>query len=268
MAEVEVFQSQGLTLAAFDPLQLGIVVHPRSDGNVIPMSGREVVASNADVIAALDGPMFETCDSRSYATSQCADLDYEHIDRRSGISYASDPDKITRGIAISVMPDGSAVSSLGGDAPNGAIVSVQLYPALVFDGAPQAVSSSGSNDSILWRAALVVLADGRMAFAVGRFSMSGFASALVQVGAIIAGYTDGGGSALMLADGNAFGSTENRRVASWLVVRKRSSIQSTSALSYLIGLGLIATAGAFAYKPSRDRIFHFASSAARRLRRV
>lgn len=267
MAEVVVFQDGNLTLAAFDPIQLGIVVNPRDDGNVFPMTGREVVAGHPDVVAALDGPMFETCDGRSYASSQCADLDYEHVDRRAGIAFDADPDKVTRGIVISVLSDGTATSSLGGASDADALVSIQLYPALVFNGAPQAVSSSGSNDSVLWRAALAVLSDGRMAFAVGRFSMQGFAEALARAGAVIAGYTDGGGSALLLADGNAFGSTENRRVASWLVVRKRSTVESSSALGYLLGIGAIATAGALAYKPSRDRIFKAAQSAMRKIRR-
>lgn len=269
MADVVVTQNGGLTIATFDPAQLGIVVSPRPDGNVYPLSGSSVTAQHPDVVAALDGPMFEVCDGQPYSRSQCADLDYEHFDARSGISYASDPDKISRGIAFSVLSDGSVAVSIGGSRPSEATVSVQLYPTLVYDGAVQSVSTSGSNTSIVWRAALALMSDGKLAFIVGRYTLPGFAEALSEIGVVAAGYTDGGGSALLLADGNAFGSSEGRRVASWLVARKRSSVASNvSSLPLFFGIGMILTAGALAHERSREKIWSMATAAKRAVFRI
>lgn len=254
MADATVTRSDGLTFVSFRPEQLGIVVSPRDAGTVVPMTGREAMATDSDIIAAVDGPMFEVCDGLPYSRSNCADLDYVHIDRRAGIDYVSDPDKASRGITLSVLSDGSSVATMGSSIPPNTLVSVQLYPALVFDGYAQSVSGSGSNNSVLWRAAIAQMRDGNLAFVVGRATLSGFARALASNGVLSAGYTDGGGSALLLADGNAYGSNENRRVASWIVVRKLSAVSSRSVLPIIAGAGILAAVAAFAYKPSRNKI--------------
>lgn len=255
MADVTVTRAGGLTIASFEPNQLGIVISPREGRTVFPMSAADVIAADSTVVAALDGPMFETCDDLSYARSQCADLDYVHQDARAGVRYASDPDKATRGITISAMPNGSSIAEIGGDIPLGAIASVQMYPTLVYDGFVQSVSTSGSNANTLWRAAFAQMRDGRLAFIVGRDSLLGFARSLAAAGVYAAGYTDGGGSALLLADGNRFGSTENRRVASWIVARSKSSVRPSLVAPILVGAAVVATVGVFSYKPSRERIF-------------
>ncbi len=218
----------------FAPAELGIYTKSVA-GGFAPISPATILR-DADALAALNGPMFDVCGGQSlprgnaeYAVSRCDVLEYRHQDgslQAPGVY----PD---RGMTFSVLGDGSVRVLHGDHAVQGAKVAIQTYPSLVQDG--RSVVASSSNTDIVWRSALVRLRDGRMAFAVMIATMSSFADALVDAGALDAGYTDGGGStAAVTVDGRA-GSSEGRPVPSWLVVRKPSGVGAWFAAA-VVGL--------------------------------
>ncbi len=211
----------GLHLVLFAPSELGLYAKPVA-GGFAPV-GPAVILQAANADAALNGPMFDVCDGQTlphgnaeYAASTCDVLEYRHEDGalQTRGSYPS------RGLTFSVMPDGSTRIQAGDQVAIGARVSVQMYPPLVQDG--RSVAGSSPNVDTVWRSALVVMRDGRMAFAAMVASMPAFATALVAAGAAWAAYTDGGGSSALVTSDGRIGSSEGRPVPSWLVVRKAS----------------------------------------------
>lgn len=217
----------GLQLVLFAPSELGVYTKPVR-GGFAPISPATVLRDSG-AQAALNGPMFGVCGGQDipagnagYAVSMCDTLEYRHVDRnRSLDARGIHP---MRGLTLSVH-DGQATAlsndwarNDNGDGPD---VAVQTYPTLVVDGA--SVAAGSPNVDRVWRSALALMNDGRMAFAVGLMPMPQFAQALAEAGARAAGYTDGGGSSRIQTATEAFGSTEGRPVPSWLVVRPASS---------------------------------------------
>jgi hypothetical protein len=223
VSDVNVSTREGATVATFDAPLLSIITFPKSGRTVWPSRASEALQADPSVVAVIDGPMFNNCDSRPYATSSCADMDYLHVDAAKQINYQADSDKRGRGITLSVMPDGSTRWALGASPESGAKTSVQFYPSLVYNGQVQSVSNSGSNANRVWRAGVAQLSDGKLAFVVAQESLSGFAALLRRLGAVHAGYTDGGGSTAVATRERTVGSSENRPVATWLAVRARGS---------------------------------------------
>lgn len=215
-----------LSIIAFEPSLFSLYVRPSSvPGRMLPSGPADVVAAlGGSLQAALDGPMFDRCDSgligtdaERYAASQCARILYAHFDRESGLNIPStEPGS---GITIGVRENGEAFSVSGGVVPADARTAVQLFPTLVRDG-QVIVSNDGNNAERNWRAGMGVLRDGRLAFAVmNGASMPVFAQALIDAGFVSAGYSDGGGSTSLITPGARVGSSEGRRVASFLVAR-------------------------------------------------
>lgn len=233
----DVFQSNGLTLAAFDPASLGILALPDPNGTVLPIAPGEVLhyAPNAD--AALDGPMFDTCGGADYASAECDVPLFLQYDTQRNVSLPGQRPGV--GVLIAVV-NGAAMASRTIQVPDGASVAVQLYPALVDRGNPVSPSDSTAEQ----RAALALLDDGRLAFAIGAMSMPAFAQALIDAGAIYAGYTDGGGSTHLVTPDRVRGASEQRRVASWLVAEGGGGATTTDVG---IGLVLLAIAGGMFY---------------------
>lgn len=183
------------------------------DGTLVPSRASEALAANPRARAVLDGSMFSLCSSGGYARADCADLDY--LLRGEGVSDGGE--NPTDGLTISVTPAGTARVLPGAAVVDGARVAVQLYPTLVRDGAV-IVSNRDNNADRVWRAALGVMADGRLVFAIMVADMQTFARALIAFGVRDAGYTDGGGSASLAVRGDQrYGASEDRRVASWLL---------------------------------------------------
>lgn len=241
-------QREGLTILPFAPGDLGLYAKsPDADGHVVPTTAAEALAATG-ALAVLDGPMFELCGAVSGATqveqyrnATCAKLQALHIDPRRGLRTVGVPSTDGWGGVLSIE-SGHPVASL---AMNRAQflqtldldVAVQLRPTLVADGDALSQSTAGSNTTAEWRAACGILADSRLAFAIGVFSMQEFANRLARAGFGRAWYTDGGGSTrIELADGTHFGASENRRVASWLTVNRGSSLGS----ALLLGAGMLA----------------------------
>jgi hypothetical protein len=249
---VEYDRIGGLHRVLFDPSQLGIVAYPRDrPGTYVPLRLTQAMGA-ADVLAALDGPMFSICDAAGYSTSRCADPRFAQQDAGHGVIDLANPSESRKGVTLSIAGGVPRWTRSSSALPNGEVV-VQLYPSLVEDGVVVPVSTTGSNASRVWRAAVAQYRDGRLAFVVGVDSLAGFARALEASGAIWAGYTDGGGSTALgfrsTPGGEVyrFGSSEDRPVAVFLVARAHSSSSSRlSPLSKAVLSGLVAASAAMA----------------------
>ncbi len=218
---IETRNINGLHLVLFDPSNLGIYTKPVA-GGFAPISPATVLADSG-AVAALNGPMFDVCDGQSlpygnaeYAVSVCDVLEYRHQDGalQARGSYPS------RGLTFSVLGDGSVQVLHGDQVASGAKVAIQGYPTIVADG--HSVAGSSPNTDIVWRSALVLMTDGRMAFAVMIASMPVFGTALEAAEVRYAIYTDGGGSSAEVTADGIIGSSERRPVPSWIIVRKPS----------------------------------------------
>jgi hypothetical protein len=212
-------EQDGLTAYVFPATRLGLYMDPVVDVHVRPHTAAEALAAYPKADAMLDGAMFRLTDRRGYETSQKAMLDYGARDDAHELSYHGLYPG--RGITIAVH-DGRAVVADGWSAPELAHVAAQFYPTLVHGGA--VVARRDRNTQRVQRAGLAVLRDGRLALFVCKAGLRVVAERLRGVlDATDAGYTDGGGSTrLALRDGRWFGSTENRRVACWLLATTES----------------------------------------------
>lgn len=223
-------------LIPFAPSDLHIV-HSRSP---IGIEGAMRLVPGA--AAALPGPMFRICDSSAsgYADATCGDPSYLLRDTTRGIDEASEyPD---RGGTFSVS-QGVVHVARGASAVPCAPVAVQGYPTVVWDGQNEA-PTRGEATSSTWRSALVLLQDGRLAFALARATFPEFGRWLVESGATHAIYTDGGGSGNIVSGGGLVGSSEGRPLPSFLVC--------TSGKSVLVPATVAALAVMLAYALSGD----------------
>lgn len=216
----------------FDPAQLGLVAFPRTRAGTYTPIRLSDAMSAPDVLAALDGPMFSTCDDAGYSTSRCADPRFAQYDAGPGVIDLANAGEAGRGVTLSVRGGSSSWARSTASLPEADVV-VQLYPSLVENGREVSVSTSGSNASRVWRAAVAEYPGGRLAFVVGVDSLAGFARALAASGAIWAGYTDGGGSGVLgfrsspASSISRWGSSEDRPVAVFLVARDQPAPSAT-----------------------------------------
>lgn len=222
-AGIDVSLVHGVHLVTFDASRLGVWSDPIDAGSAVPHTPGEALSlSGAD--AVLDGPMFANCSSSTYAGSSCAVVRFEQYDAGRGTSFTGSSSG--DGLTIALV-DGRAVASDGASIPEGASVAIQCYPALVRNGQVVASNGPGTNGNAEQRAAVCIMSDGRVALATGAMDMVSFATVLAAVGAVDAGYTDGGGStALWLSDGQRFGASEQRKVATWVVAGPASDLAS------------------------------------------
>jgi hypothetical protein len=168
--------------------------------------------------------------------SGLARVRFRHFDRARGIDLpGASPDA---GMFIGV-DRGRAITGNGRGIGRRADVLVQLYPALVQMGQSK-VPSPDPNPERDWRAALCILRDGKLAFAVAPSSPMGlFADKLRAMGVVHAGYTDGGSSTSLVLPPNRIGSPNPRAVATWLTVLPQGS--------GLVAIGVLGLLGALWY---------------------
>lgn len=212
--------SRNLTMIAFDPAGIGVIVPP------IPNTAADVFREHPEVEVAIDGPMFTICPGqpRNYDQYQCGTVSYRLYDAQRQTSVAGERSKDDVGLTFSLI-GGRLIAARGNAPAPGATVAVQTYPGLVENGAIGVGNpETGPNAESNWRVAMGILRDGRAFFAHGRDSMFGFSTALRDAGAVWAGYTDGGGSASLVRrdqGGRLVGSDPDdpggRRVPSWVV---------------------------------------------------
>jgi hypothetical protein len=235
----------GIRLAIFQPSRLGIVVAPTSNpGRTVPIRGVGALALDHSAALAANGPMFDNCSGQnlppgnaSYARSHCSILQYRAFDRSRDINAPGVPAKSLDGMTISVV-GGRALATAANLVPAGASVAVQLYPALLSNG--HVLATADRDTERVYRAGLFIMADGRLGLAMGPgLSMLSFANAAKLNGAVTGGYLDGGGSARWaLRDGTWYGASEDRPVASWIVIRD-NSISAETLLGLALGMGAV-----------------------------
>ena len=234
-----------LSIVRFSPGDLGVFAPSLGGDRSRPTTAAQAIEATG-ALAVLDGPMFSRCDSgltgtdaERYAQSQCARVDYLLHDEQGASVESSYP---SNGATFSVV-DGRVVVQPGAGMAPGAAVAVQTYPQIVRRG--ENIASSSRDTDRTWRAALALFDDGNLGFAIQQSSMHAFGAALEAAGAVEAGYTDGGGSGLLAtSDGQRVGSSENRRVGSWLIIRPR---RSSSGLA-LFGAGALIAAAILAFR--------------------
>lgn len=198
-----------------------------------PHSPDEAISLAPSAEAVANGPMFDTGPG-TWADYRYGMVLYRHFDSSTGVDIPSS--RSSQGMTISVMPDGTTSTAMGDAVAAGARVAVQFYPALVVNGVVQDVA----DESFPYVAAVVVMSDGRMGFVVGRnMSLPTFAQRLADAGAVQAGYTDGGGSAAIITPTVYVGSSEHRRVLTWLVARVPSGSAAVQGGVILVGLAVV-----------------------------
>ena len=235
---------RNLTLLKFAPSLLSLYAESAGGSRAVPHTSSEALRASGGE-AVLDGPMFNTCEAvppgvDPYATQVCGVVDYKHIDTASGVNFPSR--KPSEGMTISVMPDGSTSVANGSTSAPGARVAVQGYPQLVVRGSP---ITSFSNPTRTYRcAALAVMSDGKLAFVVSTtLTLLEFSRQLAAAGARYAFYTDGGGSQSLETLSGYAGSSEHRRVVTWLVIKPGGSAPSAGAPIGVIAALLAVVAG-------------------------
>lgn len=243
---LETIRNRDVVLVVGPAWALGVAVSPRSEdaAHMNPETALPVMDSNHHLLAVVDGPMFEECGSRGgYANTDCESLNYLVFDPKAN---ANAPSKHPGdGCIIGFDGEGVGFARRGGVKLPTDKVAIQGFPTLVFDGHVVA-SNTGSNSEQNWRAALVLMNDGRIALAATarRLDMVAFAQALVAAGAKAATYTDGGGStALRARDGGLLtGSAENRRVASFVALYDSDRYGTQGSILRWVALAVLGLA--------------------------
>jgi hypothetical protein len=214
----------GISYVRFPARQLGVFIdHDGLGPNLVrPHTASEVLKLCPAAEAVLDGPMFEIADrGADYVHYHVGRLDYRYLDTHDGDDADGGTKTDRRGATLSVIAPGNAVWFDGDVVAPNALVAVQGYPALVRAGV--IVASAAVNRSNVWRAGFGTIVDD-VVLAVGVGSMVEFAAAMLALGCMEAAYTDGGGSTRLAVREKgvpSIGSSENRRVASFLTCEPR-----------------------------------------------
>lgn len=213
----------GLSYVRFPAGQLGVYLdHVGGNPNLAaPHTAAEVLRLCPAAEAVLDGPMFDVADNTgSYSKYRVGHINYRLVDAEDGDNVDGGTKTDRKGCTLSVV--NGHVMWTDGDAPVlSARVAIQFYPSLVRAG--QIVASASLNKGVVWRAGVGSIGDD-VVFAVSQCSMVEFARRMLGLGCLEAGYTDGGGSARLAVREPGVpsaGSSENRRVPSWLTCEPR-----------------------------------------------
>ena len=234
---------RNVILVAFPASWLSIEAED-TDGNRAtgehPETGRDVMSRYPGAVALLDGSMFELADGLPYATSQRARFQYRYLDRRAGVDVPSQFPQ--RGATLSVV-SGRAVVLDGAAQLADATVAVQGYPEVIRGGRLEVTDARNTENT--GRAALCLLSDGRVAFAVGRAPLAAFGRVLLalRVPSSVpdckvrdALYTDGGDSTALALRGQggaleiAHGLDARRLPAYLLAIPPASGVRATGPL--------------------------------------
>lgn len=201
--------------------------------------------------AALNGPMFGICrgSPSSYEGATCNTLDFLHYRKSMGAMAPSAGQR--EGITLSIVRDWMSVRAVMGDSmyPD-AQMAVQLYPSLLENG--RSVTNPNLNTEQIWRSGIGVDRNGNVILMAGIGSMSSFAQQMAALGAVSAGYTDGGGSTSIgwkrSGRTNRQGSPEDRPVGSWIVINRIGYLPKAALVAGMAG---IVYAGRWASKQKR-----------------
>ena len=174
----------------------------------------EVWEAWPECAAILDGPMWSN--RRLDGTSGAAPL-FRLLDTAGRVDVPSQ--RAGEGVTLSVVEGVASARRTDAVAP-GASVAVQGWPPLIVEGEVVA-TDVGSNAERVGRAAWALMGDGRVGlFAARASAMRAFAVELRALGAVAAGYTDGGSSTYLRGRAAPFDpvTAPAPRVFAWLVL--------------------------------------------------
>lgn len=161
-----------------------------------PETAADVWRRIPEAVALVDGPMFSVADGRPYSSSERSNLLYRYLDTKRRVDVPSSYPE--RGATLSVDAEGNASMMRGAAELRGAVFAVQGYPEVIRRA--ENVGSHDNDTNTTTRAALVLLSDGRVGFAISRSGIRAMGDLLLRArtsnGATVsdAVYTDGGGS--------------------------------------------------------------------------
>lgn len=208
--EVQVIRESRITAVLIPPSWLGLELDLSGLDGSNPEKAIDII-NRIHPVALLDGPMFSVPGGEGYGTYGLANLKYRYLDRGRGIDVPSEFP--SRGGTVSVV-NGQAFYKNGDAIENGATLAIQGYPSIVENG--RNVASTRNDTNTTGRSAVGIFRDGRIAFAVGTFSMREFANRLIQIGILNAAYTDGGSSTALFGPGVSIG-LRARRLPAYLI---------------------------------------------------
>jgi hypothetical protein len=222
---VQVTPHGSARLFTFDADRFALGVRPiagREPGIVEPIAPADALKLDPRAVAAFNGPQFAFAPGdghrgddgdQGYRTAKFYRATMLHRDIARGIDIPSSaPDE---GITIAVV-NGKAGHLAHANVPDDATVAIQLYPALVFAGKPVDVREYADRTG---RGALLLMPDGRIGVIGGAMGMHALRDLCVAVGAVAAGYLDGGGSWCdEVVGAGVYGGVLHRRVASYVLV--------------------------------------------------
>ena len=231
-----------------EPSALGSVTYPEG-----PKTTEELVRQFPGIVAALDGSMFDYAagEPHDYGSYRRGVNRFAMFYPPRGIDYGGLTPR--DGVTLGVLASGRTYAKRGNTHEPGSMWAAQFFPPLVFDGVVTPTLSDVDNNK---RAGVGFLRDGKAFLAVApSMSMPEFARTLRDMGAVNAGYSDGGGSAALYADVEGDGVPEytynlrGRRVISWVTIEKKSmlatGVQRVSAVvSGMSNLKVLLLAGA------------------------
>ena len=254
--------AHGFTLLTFAPEHLGIARKPNGPGGQsVPLSPADVLAQFPDVAAAVAGPMFNCCPDdphclSHYSTNRCVRADVRLVDLARNVNVPTDHPTAGATIAVvrpTLLGAARAVAARGSTVPAGTTVAVQGRPLILWQG--QNVADPTKNLQAVWRPALAILRDGRLAFGIAQSSMRALGDHLLAAGATDAVYLDGGGSGALTTRADGYtGSSEHRRIPVWVVVNDRPMARGISPTVLALGVAGVGVAGFLSWRAwSRKR---------------
>jgi hypothetical protein len=192
----QIIQQGHLWMFAFDPSDLGVVarvISPTDPNAVLPVRVSEALQQYGDLRAVVNGSQFGVASSErrypaqgdTYSHSRKDLVLYRVLDHSAGIDCPGS--KPHDGASLSVA-GGIAHYYHGNQFAPGALVGIQGYPTMVYDGVVQETVRVG----VVWMSATGILADGRVFIATSVSDIPEFAAALKALGAVFVIYGDDG----------------------------------------------------------------------------
>lgn len=186
------------------------------------------------------------------------------LDRELGVNHSSTI--VDEGATIAVV-GGRAVGAYGGRVPAGASVALQGWPSLVINGRPVYHPTAANNERV-WRSGLGSLADGRVLYVALVGSLAMLSDRMAELGAVVAGYLDGGhsqGAELRGVGRRVHTAPDGAAVPTWVLAMPaqgdqgalsgQNSSGSSAATAATVGKVLAGIGGALALGVAARAIF-------------
>lgn len=251
---VDIIRGRNYCLVVGSPSQFGLYARPfPNEPQVFHPFRLNEIASQFD--AVIDGPMYDTLDNplgysgiQIYESYTRGKMLANVYDPRFNVDFRGDSDWSRNGASISLVGN-QLITLEHQERARNCTVSVQLRPFLVLNS--ELVFTDTQRSRVIdWRAGAGVLRDGNLGFLGWEEGIEWGGRFALNHGFVNFGYTDGGGSTSIWANGqHVFGPRFQRRIGSALVMTKQflgggsnggsSNIISSTSGTSLFNLGLL-----------------------------